>query len=329
MKIKNILLAGATAIAFAGVSAADTPTGMYVGLAAGANWLEDNHNTFTSFTEYDTGYYVGGLVGYKFDSGIRTEFEVSFRENNYNFVTALDIDHRALSGMVNVLYDISLGDGMALSLGAGAGASRVSWVSNSVVNGRDVVFAYQGIAEFEAMVDDNVGVFLGYNYFVADNWDITAGAGSMKDDYTAHTVKLGVKYHFYTPEVVVPPPLPPEVPPPAAARTFIVFFNFDRSDLTPEAQAVVAEAAAAFASTGSVSIAVVGHTDTVGSAAYNLPLSQRRAASVKAGLVANGVPSGVISTDGRGFSEPLVATGPGVKEPQNRRATIDLTGSGT
>ena len=120
----------------------------------------------------------------------------------------------------------------------------------------------------------------------------------------------------------------PPPPPPVAAKTFIVFFNFDKSDLTPEAQAVVAEAAAAFKSTGSVSIAVVGHTDTVGSAAYNLPLSQRRAASVKAGLVANGVPGDVISTDGKGFSEPLVATGPGVKEPQNRRATIDLTGSG-
>ena len=49
---------------------------------------------------------------------------------------------------------------------------------------------------------------------------------------------------------------------------------------------------------------------------------------MKAGLVANGVPGDVISTDGKGFSEPLVATGPGVKEPQNRRATIDLTGSG-
>ena len=52
------------------------------------------------------------------------------------------------------------------------------------------------------------------------------------------------------------------------------------------------------------------------------------AASVKSGLVANGVPADAIGTDGRGFSEPLVPTGPGVKEPQNRRATIDLTGSG-
>ena len=75
-------------------------------------------------------------------------------------------------------------------------------------------------------------------------------------------------------------------------------------------------------------IDVLGYTDSSGGDAINQPLSERRAASVKSGLVANGVPDGSISTDGRGFSEPLVATGPGVKEPQNRRATIDLTGSG-
>ncbi|MFT3810940.1 MAG: OmpA family protein [Micropepsaceae bacterium] len=326
--LKSSLFAGAAALALIATAQADTPAGTYIGLAAGANWLEDI-DTF-SLTEIDTGYYVGGVVGYKWANGLRAEFEVSFRENNFGFMRSTDTDVRALSGMVNVLYDLDVGEGMALSLGGGLGAGRISFDDHRFgdITGRDVVFAYQGIAEFEAMVDDNVGVYLGYNYFVADNWDITTPLGGIQDDYVAHTVKLGVKYHFYEPAaapvVETPPP-----PPPVAAKTFIVFFNFDKSDLTPEAQAVIAEAAAAFASTGSVSIAVVGHTDTVGSAAYNLPLSQRRAASVKAGLVANGVPGGAISTDGRGFSEPLVATGPGVKEPQNRRATIDLTGSGT
>ncbi|MFT3810941.1 MAG: OmpA family protein [Micropepsaceae bacterium] len=323
---KSSLLGGAAALALATTAFADTPAGTYVGLAAGANWLKDYDFFRGKQLESDTGYYVGGFVGYKWDNGIRAEFEASFRENVWDRSGFTVFDHRALSGMVNVLYDLDVGEGMALSLGGGIGASRISNVGNdnSPNSRRDVVFAYQGIAEFEAMVDDNVGIFAGYNYFVADNWDFDGYRG----DYVAHTVKLGVKYHFYEPEaapvVVEPPP-----PPPVAAKTFIVFFNFDKSDLTPEAQAVIAEAAAAFASTGSVSIAVVGHTDTVGSAAYNLPLSQRRAASVKAGLVANGVPDGAISTDGRGFSEPLVATGPGVKEPQNRRATIDLTGSGT
>ncbi len=69
---------------------------------------------------------------------------------------------------------------------------------------------------------------------------------------------------------------------------------------------------------------VVGHTDTVGSPAYNNALSMRRSGAVKDGLIGNGIPANAISTAGRGESELMVQTGDGVKEPQNRRATIDL-----
>ncbi|MCC6921156.1 MAG: OmpA family protein [Alphaproteobacteria bacterium] len=145
------------------------------------------------------------------------------------------------------------------------------------------------------------------------------------------TYGIGITYNFSADEEVVEAPIETPPPAPAAAKTFIVFFNFDRSDLTAEAQTVIAEAAAAYKAGQSVNLRVQvrGHTDTVGSAAYNLPLSERRAESVKDGLVANGVSADVISTSGAGFSEPLVPTGPGVKEPQNRRATIDLTGAGS
>ena len=103
-----------------------------------------------------------------------------------------------------------------------------------------------------------------------------------------------------------------------------MFFDFNKSNLTAEAQAVVAEAADAYKATGSVRVQVVGHTDTVGSASYNQNLSERRAASVAAELERLGVPADAITTEGRGFSDPMVPTGPGVREPQNRRAVIDL-----
>jgi outer membrane protein OmpA-like peptidoglycan-associated protein len=74
-----------------------------------------------------------------------------------------------------------------------------------------------------------------------------------------------------------------------------------------------------------VRVQVVGHTDTVGSASYNQNLSERRAASVAAELERLGVPADAITTEGRGFSDPMVPTGPGVREPQNRRAVIDLS----
>ena len=105
---------------------------------------------------------------------------------------------------------------------------------------------------------------------------------------------------------------------------FIVFFDFDRSNLTPEAMQVVQQAVQTARTSGMVRIVITGHTDTVGSMAYNQRLSERRADAVKAEMVREGLNAGDIMTVGRNFSDPLVRTGPGVREPQNRRAVIDL-----
>ena len=75
-------------------------------------------------------------------------------------------------------------------------------------------------------------------------------------------------------------------------------------------------------------ITVTGHTDTVGSAKYNQALSERRAASVKRQLIADGIGSSDITTIGVGKSGLLVPTADGVREPQNRRAVIELGGAG-
>ncbi|RYF88392.1 MAG: OmpA family protein, partial [Caulobacteraceae bacterium] len=133
------------------------------------------------------------------------------------------------------------------------------------------------------------------------------------------------------PEPPAPPAPPPEPPaPPApeapayAAKEFIVYFPFDQSILTPEAQAVVSEAAQYAQSGNATQIVVVGHADTSGSAKYNVGLSQRRSKAVADALVGLGVNSGTLSVDWKGESEPAVATGDGVKEPLNRRSTIQI-----
>jgi outer membrane protein OmpA-like peptidoglycan-associated protein len=138
-----------------------------------------------------------------------------------------------------------------------------------------------------------------------------------------------------------PPPPPPNVPapyvepapppPPAAvvlpAREFMVFFDFDKSNLTPEARDIVSAAVKTAKDRGPVRIVVTGHTDTVGSLRYNQALSERRANSVKAEMVKQGMDGTMIATIGKSFTDPLIQTGPGVREPQNRRAVIDI-GSG-
>jgi len=69
-------------------------------------------------------------------------------------------------------------------------------------------------------------------------------------------------------------------------------------------------------------ITVTGHTDTVGSDAYNMRLSKRRAESVAAELEAKGIPSGEIALVAKGKRDLLVPTADGVREPQNRRVEI-------
>jgi hypothetical protein len=119
------------------------------------------------------------------------------------------------------------------------------------------------------------------------------------------------------PQVAAPPP-----PPPAAAPSYMVFFDWDRSDLSSQAVSTIRQASAAWKSGGTPKITAIGHTDTSGPPDYNMALSLRRATTVKNALVREGVPAGSIDTVGKGESELLVQTADGVREPQNRRAEI-------
>jgi iron complex outermembrane receptor protein len=130
-----------------------------------------------------------------------------------------------------------------------------------------------------------------------------------------------------TPAPYTPPPA--QAPQPPVARSYMVFFDFNKSDLTPQAVAIV-DQAAKNAGPGKVTqLTVTGHTDTVGSDAYNMRLSRRRAESVAAELEKNGIPSNEIEIVGKGKRDLLVPTKDGVREPQNRRVTIVYDGGPT
>jgi outer membrane protein OmpA-like peptidoglycan-associated protein len=105
-------------------------------------------------------------------------------------------------------------------------------------------------------------------------------------------------------------------------RNFLVFFDFDRSTLTPRAQAIVKEAAGVAKAGSNARVTCTGHTDTAGSNSYNMALSLRRANTVEDALVREGVPASSIAVVGRGEEMLLVQTRDGVREPQNRRVEI-------
>ncbi len=115
---------------------------------------------------------------------------------------------------------------------------------------------------------------------------------------------------------------PPVVAPAPAPRSYLVFFDFNKSDLTPQAVSIVDQAAHNAGPAKVTQLTVTGHTDTVGSDAYNMRLSRRRAESVAAQLEKDGIPSSEIEIVAKGKRDLLVPTGDGVKEPQNRRVQI-------
>jgi OOP family OmpA-OmpF porin len=123
-------------------------------------------------------------------------------------------------------------------------------------------------------------------------------------------------------------PAAPYTPPPVAApapsvpHSYLVFFDFNKSDLTSRAVTIVDQAAANAGPAKVTQLTVTGHTDTVGSDAYNMRLSRRRAESVAAQLEKDGIPSSEIAIVAKGKRDLLVPTADGVKEPQNRRVQI-------
>ena len=259
--------------------------------------------------------------------------------------------------MVNALYDFSFSDlglsGMGLDgvnpyVGVGAGYAHVAYrgvnvplntgagySSINVNNGYDT-FAAQAIFGVAVPLYDLVpGLSLTADYrFYAAPQDrkyrsqlIAPGVASasgfkVADDFN-HSVVVGFRYAFD-----VPTPPPPAQPVPIAApvqtptRTYLVFFDWDRADLTSRARQIIGEAATNSSRVQYTRIEVNGYTDLSGSTKYNQGLSVRRATAVGAELVRDGVPQSAINIQGFGESNPLVPTAKGVREPQNRRVEI-------
>ncbi|EIZ79841.1 OmpA/MotB, partial [Novosphingobium sp. Rr 2-17] len=126
------------------------------------------------------------------------------------------------------------------------------------------------------------------------------------------------------PEAAPPPPPPPPPPPVVECNKgpYIVFFDWDKSDVTPEAATILDSAVSAYANCSNVPIMLAGYTDRSGTVQYNLGLSQRRNASVTSYLTSHGIPGGAISSQAFGEANPRVPTADGVRELQNRRVEI-------
>lgn len=252
----------------------------------------------------------------------------------------------ALSGMINAMLDFGDDDGISGFVGGGVGYARVKInnarvFDNSVpfIDGRDSGFAWQVIAGVRQAISDNIDVTVKYRFFNVDDVRMTAfNGGDSEFRLRTHSLLGGLTFNFGAPDVDIPdvipeapyiaPPPPPPPPPPAPVvervipGPFIVFFDWDKDDITPQAAAILDNAASAYQTAGQAQVMLAGHADRSGSDEYNVGLSQRRAANVRSYLAGRGLPDGVITSEAFGESRPLVETADGVREPQNRRVEI-------
>jgi OmpA-OmpF porin, OOP family len=250
----------------------------------------------------------------------------------------------ALSFMLNGLFDFGDEDGISGFIGAGAGIARVKANNQRVfantapfLDDSDSRFAWQVVAGVRQAISDNIDVTVRYRWFNVDNLEMVAFTGETVDTrFRSHSLLGGITFNFGAPEPVeevvpIPPPppapppptpIPPPPPPPCSPGPYMVFFDWDKDEITPQAAAILDNAAAAYQQCGQAQVMIAGHADRSGPADYNVGLSQRRANNVRAALASRGIPDGVMTTEAFGEGRPLVETADGVREPQNRRVEI-------
>jgi hypothetical protein len=307
--------------------------------------------------EFSLGF--GGVIslGWGFGNGLRAEIEGSYRRNETDQYTL----HSGWGGpkntavgtassygpMVNVLYDFDLGGrfgGLTPYLGIGAGyiwqnyddvgyrsggPLGTQWTKStySSSSGDPGAFAGQVIAGLSLPISAIPGLSVTAEYrflgttghnFDRNNIDGRVFSADVDVDNYNHSIFLGMRYAFNAaPRAVA------AVAPVPSARTFLVFFDWSKADLTDRARQIIGEAAAARGQ-GVTRIEVNGFTDRSGPADYNMQLSIRRGNAVATELVRRGVPRNEIVTRGFGEENNLVPTADGVREPQNRRVEIIL-----
>ncbi len=134
------------------------------------------------------------------------------------------------------------------------------------------------------------------------------------------------------PKAAAPAPAPaPQAPqaPAASKVTYAAdaFFDFDKSVLKPAGKAKLDDLVGKVKGINLEVIIAVGHTDSIGTDAYNQKLSVRRAESVKAYLVSKGIEKNRIYTEGKGEKQPVASNKTKEGRAKNRRVEIEVVGT--
>ncbi len=165
-----------------------------------------------------------------------------------------------------------------------------------------------------------------------DNWRNPFG-----DVWKNGTRELCWRDNFWTPATGIPgcdgvPVAQAEAPVVAPTATKVVlnadtFFDFDKSTIKPEGRQILDQVASQVGTINLETLIATGHTDSIGTEAYNMGLSQRRANSVKDYLIGKGIPADRIYVEGKGETQPVATNKTREGRAQNRRVEIEIVGT--
>lgn len=344
--------------------ASRTNTGNFTARLPGDHLKTFGYNQTTNFS---SGYNAGARAGYEWgpwrfegEYSYRNNGLSSFSGTIGRFGlpgTNFSGNTHSNAIMANAIYDFTFGWPVTPHLGFGVGAVNV--VQGVSFNGnappKSIIattgfgsvtdstwnFGYQGIAGIRYEITPIVALDIDYRYLATPGYTVTANCPftldgfrgcdghrlSLKTGYSTQNILASLTMKFGLPAPVAPPPAPPAPPPPAVHQVYLVFFDWDRYNITPEGMQILEAAAAHFKAGAAVQIMVTGYTDLSGPPGYNQRLSERRANAVAVALERLGVPRNDMVVAGRGMNDPRVPTALGVREPQNRRVEIDEGGA--
>lgn len=244
--------------------------------------------------------------------------------------------------MLNGLFDVPAWSRVRPYIGGGAGWAHVDTgkLKGGGINfsdSSDDVFAYQAIAGLAFPLEKRLTLTLDYRYFATEKARFKDVLGNgFESDFASHNVLIGLRYSFGAPAPApAPAPVaaaPIAVPSPAVAvpaptpapqpLEYMVFFDWDKAEITPESQRILDQAMVAARAGEIPRVRMIGHADRSGPRPYNQKLSERRAKAVRDVFVKGGFDPNTIVMLGKGEGEPLVPTPDGVREPRNRRVEI-------
>lgn len=268
----------------------------------------------------------------------------------------LDGDISVKSLMFNVIRDFKTGGKVTPYVGAGVGGAIYSADYNGAdfgagalsVDDNSTRLAFQGIAGLAFELAEGLALDVSYRYFSSagtPKFDGTLNGSpiTLRNDYDTHSVFAGLRWNFgaaapAAPQykdcwdgssVPVAADCPPQLDESSAANlepiNVIVYFDYDKSNLTPEASNLIQEASSRALANDVDTVVVSGHADRSGGSAYNQALSERRAGVVRDALIANGVPADKIRIESFGEDRPAKPTEDGVREPLNRRTEVVIS----